>query len=48
MLQRPNIILLVAHVGLGGFLCGIVKVYEQEHLFQTALPNSMGPLYEIK
>ena len=49
MLGKANIIPPVAHLGLGGFVCGTVKVYEQEHLVeQTALPNSMGLLYEIK
>lgn len=49
MLESTNIIPPVAHLGLGGFVCGTVNVYEQEHLVeQTALPNSMGLLYKIK
>lgn len=48
-LGKANIILPVANLGFAGFVCQTVKVYEQEHLIeQTALPNTMRPIYEIR
>lgn len=49
MLGKAIIILPVADLGFAGFVFQTVKVYEQEHLIeQTALPNTMRPVYEIK